>query len=307
MVQSMDLLSTLNQVVSNVPQVSIDELAPGYPVICVANDAATATIALHGAHLIDFTPEGESPVIFTSRNAVFRGGKAIRGGIPVCWPWFSAHPSDSTLPSHGIARTSFWELIEVAHTTTGTRVVLSLTTDGSDPRWPFASTATIAFTIGSSLDIKLTTENQSDSAIAFSDTLHCYFKVGAADQSEVTGLDGATYVFNLKDDELKTQDSAIIIDQPIDRVYHSAGANTIVDRANHRVIHINKSGSTNTVVWNPGSDGAKDIGDLADDEFHQFVCVEAGNAHPSPITLEPAASHTTAISVTIGELSDWRI
>ena len=100
--------------------IHIEELTPGYPLVVVQNKHASAKIALHGAHVIDYTPTGEQPVIFTSTEAIYKEGEAIRGGIPVCWPWFSGHPNDPSLPSHGFARKAFWQLF---HTSSGDELI----------------------------------------------------------------------------------------------------------------------------------------------------------------------------------------
>jgi len=104
---------SLTTTLENQPGVTYSEVTDGYPVIHIKNNAASASIALHGAHLIDFKPNGEKPVIFTSESAIYREGKAIRGGIPICWPYFNAHPTHSNFPSHGIARNRFWNLVSI--------------------------------------------------------------------------------------------------------------------------------------------------------------------------------------------------
>ncbi len=295
----MKTLDSLQQVVAHVPQASIHEATPGYPFIHIANAFASASIALHGAHLTSFIPSETSEVIFLSREAVFKPGTPIRGGIPICWPWFSRHQQQADLPSHGIARTSFWNLQKVLHIDNQTHVVMTLSTDGNDPRWPFIATASICFTIGASLSIALTTHNADRVHFSYGDALHSYFRVTEAKHCEVFGLDGCTYVFRLEDDEPKIQTEPIVINRPIDRIFQASRSCSVIDRANGRTIVLEKSGSENTVVWNPGAVTAKDIGDLADEEHSQFVCIEPANAYPSSITLEPGASHTTEMSISL--------
>lgn len=298
----MNTAHSLNQMVASVPQATIHEMVPGYPVVRIANQFGSAEIALHGAHLIGFTPWGGTPVIFLSRQAVFQPGVPIRGGIPVCWPWFSRHRSHADFPSHGIARTGFWSLQEVCQEIDYTRVVMSLDTDGNDPRWPFLSSASICFTVGKSLGVALTTHNRDRIPFQFSDALHCYFRLGESEVSQLLGLDGCRYVFRLEDKVAKTQVESIQIDQPIDRIFQSTEPTFIVDPVNHRTIVVNKSGSGNTIVWNPGRDGAKTMADLGDDEYRQFVCVEPGNVYPLPIILEPSESHVTATTISVQPL-----
>ena len=295
----MKTLDKLQQIVAQVPQATIHEVAPGYPFIRITNAFGSAEIAMHGAHLTSFTPRDASEVIFVSRDAVFKAGMAIRGGIPICWPWFSRHQQQPDLPSHGIARTSFWDLQEVHHSDSHTQVVMSLSTDGDDPRWPYVSSAIICFTIGASLDVSLSTRNADKEPFQFGDALHCYFQLSEAERTEILGLDGSTYVYRLEDTTPKAQVEPIIIDQAIDRIFESTGSCSVVDRVGDRIIVVRKSGSSNTVVWNPGAQGATEIADLADEEYSQFVCVEPANTHPVPITLMPGASHTTQMSITL--------
>ncbi|MEH6586322.1 MAG: D-hexose-6-phosphate mutarotase [Halioglobus sp.] len=298
----MDTLHHLNQMVADVPQASIHEIASGYPAVRIKNSFGAAEIALHGAHLTEFIPTASTPVIFLSSDAVFAAGTPIRGGIPICWPWFSRHEHRDDFPSHGIARTSFWTLQNVCHEGEFTRVEMALSTDGTDPRWPFLSCARISFTIGAHLSVALTTQNLGEIPFDFSDALHCYFQLGEAKQADVTGLTGADYVFSLADNEIKVQSEPIIIDQAIDRIFQTTGSSTIVDRENQRVIVVSKSGSSNTVVWNPGKAGARNMTDLADEEYRRFVCVEPANAHPSPMTLSAGESHTTKTVISVNPL-----
>lgn len=295
----MKTLDDLRQSVAEVPQVTIHEIASGYPFIRVSNAFAKADIALHGAHLTSFLPKGSSEVIFLSSNAQYQAGTAIRGGIPICWPWFSRHPQQPDLPSHGIARTSFWDLRDVNHSGDHTQVVMSLNTDGNDPRWPYASLVEVCFNIGATLNISLTTLNADSKPLQFSDALHCYFRVGDAERTEVEGLDGCKYVYRMEDTEPKTQTEPIIINRPIDRIFQSSRCCSILDGASNRVIVLGKSGSGNTVVWNPGAEGATRIADLANDEYREFVCVEQANTHPAPITLEPGSAHATQVSIAV--------
>ena len=301
-VPTMETLHSLNQMVADIPQATIHEIAPGYPAVQIKNSFGSADIALHGAHLIGFIPAAGTPVIFLSRAAVFTAGTPIRGGIPICWPWFSRHENRDDFPSHGIARTAFWTLRNVSHEGEFTRVEMSLSTDGTDPRWPFLSSASICFTIGAHLSVALTTQNLGEVPFDFGDALHCYFQLGEAKQTDVTGLTGADYVFSLADNEVKIQGDPIRIDQAIDRIFQTSESSTIVDRENQRVIVVNKSGSSNTVVWNPGEAGARKMADLADEEYRRFVCVEPANAYPSPITLSAGKSHTTKAVISVNSL-----
>jgi len=267
-----------------------EDFAPGYPTIRISNDHASATIALHGAHLIDFIPRDQEPVIFTSNEAFFTEGKAIRGGIPVCWPWFNAHPSDSTMPSHGFARNRFWQLVGSRSSEECTEVILQLDTQSVDI-WNFDTTVTLTIKVGKSLSLELKTTNNGSTPITIGGALHSYFYISDIQQVTLKGLDKTSYLDTVVGKE-KTQDGSIRFDSEVDSVYlESDQPVEIHDPGFQRTILIEKSGSQSTVIWNPWSEKSQKLADLGDDEFHHFVCVEAANALADVYVLAPAAEH----------------
>jgi len=221
---------------------------------------------LHGAHVIDYTPADQQPVIFTSKNAIYREGKAIRGGIPVCWPWFNAHPTDSTLPSHGYARNAFWELLQTSSTDQLTTLSLRFIKDDL--------TAHISIEIGKTLNIKLTTTNTGQN------------------NHTITGLEGADFLDTVN--QLPGKEKAPIqINEEIDRVYQGTSSDTIIqDHQWNREILIQKSGSQSTVVWNPWIDKSATMADLGNEEYQTFVCIETANALQDVYQVAPGGSHT---------------
>lgn len=274
-----------------------EDFAPDYPTIRIGNAHASATIALHGAHLIDFIPCDQEPVIFTSHEAVFSEGKAIRGGIPVCWPWFGAHPNDNTMPAHGLARNQFWQLIGSRSTEKFTEVTLQLDTQSIDI-WKFDTTLTLTIRVGKSLSLELKTTNNGSTPVTIGGALHSYFYISDIQKVTLTGLDKTTYLDTLVGKE-KLQDGPIRIDSEVDRIYLESNQPVeIYDPEFQRTIHIEKSGSESTVIWNPWTEKSQTMADLDNDEFHSFVCVEAANALEDVHILAPAAEHclTTKIS-----------
>ncbi|PQJ28850.1 D-hexose-6-phosphate mutarotase [Rubritalea profundi] len=274
-----------------------EDFAPGYPTIRISNDHASATIALHGAHLIDFIPRDQEPVIFTSHDALFTEGKAVRGGIPVCWPWFNAHPSDSTMPSHGFARNRFWQLVESRSTEEFTEIILQLDTQSVDI-WKFDTTLTLTIKVGKSLSLELKTTNNGSTPVTIGGALHSYFYISDIQQITLTGLEKTTYLDTVVGEE-KIQVGPIRFDSEVDSVYLKSDQPVeIHDPGFQRTILIEKSGSLSTVIWNPWTEKSQKLADLGDDEFHNFVCVEAANALEDVYILAPAAEHclTTTIS-----------
>jgi glucose-6-phosphate 1-epimerase len=266
-------------------------LLPSYPIIHLANSHGTAAVALHGAHVISYIPTRQAPVIFTSKKAIFKEGKAIRGGIPICWPWFNAHPSDKTLPSHGYARNQFWKVIDSEHDSKLTSITLELVKN------ELQVIATI--TLGESLIISLTTTNLSDKKQTIGGALHSYFNVSNIEKISISGLEDVTYIDTLTETE-EIQKGDIFICEETDRIYlNSSHTVSIYDPTWNRSIFIDKIGSQSTVIWNPWIDKSKSMADLGDDEYRNFVCVETANARTDVYQLAPNASHTLSTQITI--------
>ena len=273
-----------------------EDFAPDYPTLRISNDFASATIALHGAHLIDYIPRDQEPVIFTSREAIFKEGKAIRGGIPVCWPWFGAHSNDPSMPSHGFARNRFWQLTSSKSSPEGTTIVLELDTDAISI-WPHKTKLTLTISVGKELHLELDTTNLGEEPVTIGGALHSYFTVGAIEQISLQGLEKITYLDTVTG-ATHTQEGSISFTAETDSIYqNTTNTVTIHDPVLKREIFIKKSGSRSTVVWNPWTDKAAALADLGDDEFHEFVCIEAANAHADVHTLQANETHTLSTTI----------
>lgn len=262
-----------------------------YPIIHLSNSYGSAAIALHGAHVIGYTPKRQAPVIFTSQKAIFKEGKAIRGGIPICWPWFSTHPSDKSLPSHGYARNQFWKVTDSDHSSENTSITFELVHDH------LKATATI--TLGESLGVSLTTTNLSEQTRIIGGALHSYFNVSDIKKISISGLEGISYIDTLTETE-EVQNGDIFITEETDRIYVNSNETvSIYDPNWNRTIFIDKIGSQSTVIWNPWIEKSKSLADLDDAEYQKFVCVEAANARADVYPLPPNASHTLSTQITI--------
>jgi D-hexose-6-phosphate mutarotase len=270
----------------------------------IANDQATATVCTQGAQLIHWQPRSQAaPVMFRSGTVQYVLGKPIRGGIPLCWPWFGAHASDKSLPSHGFARNVLWEAREPVHLENGaTRLVLVLTdSEKSLALWPHPFRLECCITVGDALEVELTTANTGREAFTFSEALHTYFQVGDIGSVQVLGLDGTEYVDSADGGQRKRQAGAVEFRGEVDRVFLDTEAPcTIVDPLLGRRIHISKTGSRSTVVWNPWQKKAAlfaDLGATAATQggWRQLVCVESANALENRRTLAPGQSHRLAV------------
>jgi glucose-6-phosphate 1-epimerase len=274
----------------------------GLPVVTVRNTHATATIALQGATVTGFQPHGPEPVLWVSRQAVYAEDKAIRGGIPLCWPWFGAHPSDPTKPAHGFVRTRPWTLMRTAGASDGaTEVRLGLSDDeATRALWPHAFALELVVTVGPALRVRLIARNTGATPFVCGGALHSYFRVGDVTAIAIEGLDGCAYVDQVDERRLKTQHGAVTIVGETDRVYQDiTGPCTIEDPVLRRRITVAKDGSRTTVVWNPWQEKARRLADFGDDEYPRMVCVEVANAPGDTATVAPGGEHAleTAIGV----------
>lgn len=277
--------------------VSFIDLADHYPVAVIENAQARARIALHGAHVLDYQPTGEAPVLWLSDSARYTPGKAIRGGIPICWPWFGPDPEGRGRPAHGFARNRFWALESVQHEERrGTTLRFSLpASEETRALWPQPFVLRQQVTVGASLEVALQMENIGDAEMRCSGALHSYFSVADIAETQIEGLQGRAYLDQLDHHARKTQDGPIHIDREVDRIYlDTANAVTIQDAGRQRRIRIDARGSRSTVVWNPWIDKAAGMDDFHDGGHRQMVCVETANTADNTVRLAPGASHQLA-------------
>jgi len=266
-----------------------------------------ATVYLQGAHLAHWQPTGQEPVLFLSEHSAFTPGKAIRGGVPICFPWFGGRTDGGPGPSHGFARTTPWEVAFAAllpDTGEGDRLQLTFVLAASELSESLGfSGFRVAYelSIGRTLTMRLTVANFGEGPFHFEDALHAYFQVGDVRHASITGLESAPFLDKRDDNKAKSAPSAPLqLTQWTDRVFPASSSSpTILDAANHRRIVLEKQHSATTVVWNPWSDGAAALADLGSDEWQHFLCVEAANAATDAITLEPGQTHTTVLSVSV--------
>ncbi|MES2707005.1 MAG: D-hexose-6-phosphate mutarotase [Verrucomicrobiota bacterium] len=284
------------------PSVTLRDAAPGYPILEVSHPAAAARVALHGGHLMEWTPAGQAPVLYLSPKAVFREGKAIRGGVPVCWPWFGDHPAGSDFPAHGIARNRFWALESATENAEGVRLSLTLANDDATRKfWPHAFELRLELAIGRTLEMTLTMRHLGDVPAVFGAALHSYFSVGDIRTVSVQGLEEVPYFTETgppREQGEHTQHGEILIDHEVDRQYHAAPELHLLDPALWREIVITSSGSTATVVWNPWVEKAARLPDLPDTDYRNFLCLEtACLATSSRLELQPGGTHTLSAAV----------
>jgi len=266
----------------------------------VDNDHASATICLQGAHLVTWRPKGQSqPVIWVSEAARFAPGKSIRGGVPVCWPWFGPHATESAYPAHGYARTVPWQVTGTERLSDGaTRIGLALMqNEQTRTQFPHACRLEIRLTIGERLQVELVTTNLDTEPLTIGEALHTYFRIGDIGQARVLGLEGCAYVDKVAGGTRRRQEGPITFSGETDRVYVDTEARCVIeDPVLARRIVIDKTGSRSTVVWTPWQEKADRMGDLGpDDGWRRMLCVESGNALDNVVSIAPGEAHTLAV------------
>jgi len=258
--------------------------------ITLETPRAEARVALQGAHVTHWQPRGAEPVLFMSPRSVFAPGRAIRGGVPICYPWFGARADDPGAPAHGFARIRDWQLLERTDTT----LLLGLGSDAETRRlWPHDFRLRFRVAVGTTLELALEATNTSSAPVTIEMALHTYLRVTDVGAVTVTGLEGATYIDKVDGRARKQAGEAPLrFDGEVDRIFLNTTATCVVDdpRLRRRLV-VEKTGSATTVVWNPGPTRAAALPDLGPDAWRTMVCVETANADDDRLTLAPGAVH----------------
>jgi glucose-6-phosphate 1-epimerase len=264
----------------------------GLATALVAGPPAEGSLVLQGAHVLHFQPRGQAPVLWHSQRSFFAPGRPIRGGIPVCWPWFGAHPADPGKPGHGFARTSAWEVVATSASQDGVAIELGLAHRPETlALWPHPFSLRLRAFFGARLEVALQVANPGDQPFSFSAALHTYLAVSRASDIAVTGLEGCAF-HDKVGGAPRTQEGPVRISAETDRVYLDTAAEcAVVDPGLGRRLCIAKEGSRTTVVWNPWIAKAARLEDFGDEEYQGMVCVETANAPPDQRTLPPGAEH----------------
>jgi glucose-6-phosphate 1-epimerase len=272
------------------------------PKICVTAPSGSAEIYLHGAQVTSWRPASAEEVIFLSAHSHWQDGRAIRGGIPICFPWFRAKADDPQAPAHGFVRTREWRLDSVTRGEDDAVVVTCSTESDALTRrwWPHEFRLVHRVTIGSPLGLELTVTNTGAALLSFEEALHTYFRVGEAENVRVRGLDQVTYLDNTDGNREKIQSGDVVFGGATDNAYLEAhGSVELVDPVAHRALRTDKENSATTVVWNPWQQGAASLADLGDDEWQRMACVEACNILGSAVSLAPGRQHTTRATLSL--------
>ncbi|MCE2961100.1 MAG: D-hexose-6-phosphate mutarotase [Akkermansiaceae bacterium] len=278
----------------NLPDsIRLSESSPSYPIFEIDHPTCSARVALHGAQVISWRPADEDEVLYLSPDAVFEEGKAIRGGLPICWPWFNAHPTNPEMPSHGIVRTRFWNFVAASESDEGVTLQFEMV----EGIW----SAVVTFKIGEALEVILETRNPNEIPIVVSGALHPYFAVSDIEQVRVVNLDGADYLDTVGTPTQRKQKGALNFSGEVDSIYDSSSNVLLVDDLSGRTLLIEKTGSPSTVVWNPWIEKSAALKDLPNDGYQKFCCIEAAIANDKAVIVMPGSIYVLSIRISVEE------
>jgi D-hexose-6-phosphate mutarotase len=277
----------------------------GFGVDELSGPAATARVSRKGGQVLSWAPKGFTDVLWVSPLATLSGNLPIRGGIPVCWPWFGPHASDPDAPQHGLVRTEIWEPLESLETEEAGTLRLRA------PE-PVLGGLAVALEVraGETLSLTLVTTNLGNESAAITEALHTYFRISGLKTIRLAGLDGCDYADNNDPraagqpyGPIKRQSGAVSFDdQEMTRLYRHEGSCTLIDAGLGRLVRMTKAGSRTTVVWNPGAARARTMPDLPPGANEMFVCIESGTAGPDRIVLAPGESHALEVTYSVETL-----
>jgi glucose-6-phosphate 1-epimerase len=291
------------------------ELHRNLVAVAVNNDVASATVFLQGAQVAEYQRHGHQPVLWLSPECDYRIGQALRGGIPICWPWFgelARNPtavintvnSSEPAPTHGLVRERLWQLADI-NCDNPACTLLQFTLDLPADElalWPYHCQLLLSVQVGESLQLALTVNNLSDQTLHYSSALHSYFAASAIEQVALQGMEGCQYHDCLQDWQLMQQQGEIHFSAETDRLYYHNGQTIIAqDKQWQRRIHIASSNSTSTVVWNPWQAKSKRLSCFADDAYQQMFCIETANAGDDFVTLKAGEKHSLGLQITASD------
>lgn len=298
----MSTIQDLNQRFAVADKLVFSATESNMPVAQINTRLCRAAITLQGAQVFSWIPAGEQEVIWTSPQAKFAPGKSLRGGVPICWPWFGPHASRKEFPAHGFARTVNW-FVKESRLLDDDRVAIVFGLEMNAAlreMWPHDCTIEMHITLGKTLELELVTANNGQQSFELGEALHTYFTVGDIRQVQITGLENCVYLDKVDAFVRKQQSDAITIDQEVDRVYIDTESECVIHDAKlKRRIHINKSGSRSTVVWNPWQEKAQAMGDMGESGHISMVCVESANAADNVIHVASGQTHRMVVRYSV--------
>jgi len=284
--------------------ISFREKQPGIAVARIGFGSSSADLSLYGGQVLSFRPSDGTETLFLSKQSFFEPGKAIRGGIPLCWPWFGPHPADPNQPLHGFLRFVHWDVESTDSCPNTTRISLVTVSDGNTVEyWPHKFKARLDVAVGERLELTLTVWNTGDEAWTSYGAFHPYFRVGDILRVKVDGLDGVAFSDRGPGGGNGVQTGSATISGLTDRFYDSGGPKTIVDPSLGRVIRIEQRGCPASVIWNPWVEKSRAMADLGDEEYRETLCVEPVRPMSAARTVLPGESDSIGFSFAAADTS----
>jgi len=275
--------------------VSLQADPNNFEFIVINHKGFDAVFSLHGAHLIHFQKKQDAALLYLSKNTEFSPDKAIRGGVPICWPWFG-NTEESTkynLPAHGFARINKWQVVNISESEHAVDIEFSFSSCASTQAiWDNQFKLTLKAHLSNQVDLTLITENTGDKSFSYGGALHSYLNIGSYDQCTVTGL-ADQYSDSLDDKKLKNAETILHIDKPIDSIYKvNKGEICVNDKKHHRQIKVVNEGNDSVVVWNPWIERSIAFVDLPDDGYKTMLCIESAITSKQGILVNPGQKHS---------------
>lgn len=277
--------------------------------IAINNKAARATIFLQGAQIAEFVPHGQNPVLWLSDECNYQAGQSLRGGIPICWPWFgdlARNPAAVTeqytdienLPAHGLVRERLWQLDSIAIIDAATTEVNLSLDVAADERFPYNAKLHMSLRIGEQLSCIFKITNTGSDTFHFSSALHTYLAVEQIEDVTLTGLEGVNYLDTLDEWREKSEDHTVAINAETDRIYQNVTqAMTLTDSIAERKLTLTSQGFKDAVLWNPWIEKSKRLSQFADQAYKQMICVESANVLENICELAPEQVFSTTLTI----------
>lgn len=273
------------------------KLPNGFTYVEVNNKVASAKIALQGAHIFEYKCQDKKEILWLSPTSFFQEGRAIRGGIPICWPRFGV--LDKSMPAHGFSRTAAFELMHVKEIDDNTTEVTLRLRDTKESReiWDYKFELDVVFVVGDTLSVKMISRNLDDKEFMITQALHTYLGVSDIDDVKISGLEEKVYIDTLTDTNI-LQKSVVVINSECDRVYLNTDKELfLVDK--EKTISLNAVGSKSTVVWNPWMTKGSNMSGMRADAYKEFVCIETANAFDDFRIIKAGKSHTLGVTLSL--------
>jgi len=276
----------------------------GLAKVAVTSPVAAGEMYLHGAHVTSWQPRGSDEVLFVSARSRWEDGRAIRGGVPICFPWFANKADDPHAPAHGFVRSTGWQLESIRQTGDAVSVSMFITSnDATKKWWPADFHLLHRATFGSELNLELLVRNTGATSLRFEEALHTYFHVGHIDKVRLQGLNAVAYLDKTDSNCKKTQQGPIAIVSETDRVYlNTKSPVELEDHALGRRIVVAKDNSLTTVVWNPWLEKAGAMSDFGASEWTQMVCIETSNVADFAVELGSGQQHQMRATARLADL-----